>query len=402
MQVILQILVCVLIMPSITASSLSPSQTSPSLSKQTTVTTYSLPYYHNLYARSQPQDGKRVHATTYVPEIGTISIPIAGAPSVINVVDTKSKLRDKLQLEDNLPSGGDRKSPMAVVPPKADNSKQKIKDFSQTLFIETSEQSRNNSNIDSKGSFYCNNRICVQSDVKSSNEGLVSPTGSDSKCTDLDKTIDLSMKKNSSSRNYSQGGNKESTKSPVMRKREMLYSPKAIESDKMVAHDLRKCSDKAHDLRKYHDRPKDNVSDNVKKSAEKRKACDLNHNSKDPDEMEVSKKLKKSVPSCVNAPDNVISLTDSNDSKDKSKDSENDSKTKTDKTTIQSVKDNKQTANGVASKHKTSVKPLVGTKDSHDVDKKSSKQAQNTTVDSPKPKGSTLKQADGSSQPIGK
>ncbi|XP_060605200.1 uncharacterized protein LOC132757782 isoform X3 [Ruditapes philippinarum] len=385
------------------ASSLSPSQTSPSLSKQTTVTTYSLPYYHNLYARSQPQDGKRVHATTYVPEIGTISSPVAGAPSVINVVDTKHKLREKLQSEDIQPCSGDRKSPILVIPTKTDNSKQKIKDFSQTLFIETSEQSIFDLSRDEKSPFYCNNRSCVQSNLKSSNEGLVSPTGSDSKCTDTEKSIDLSMKKNYSSRSHSQGGNKDSSRSPVMRKREVLNSPKGIETEKLVAQDLRKFSDRAHDLRKNHDKPKENVSDNVKKSAEKRKACDLNHNSKDPNEMEVSKKLKKYVPSkCVNALDNVISLTDSDDLKEKSKDSESDlNKNKTDKTTIQVVKDNRQSANGMTNKHKNSVKPLNGTKDLPDIDKKNTKQTQHTAVDSPKPKSSTLKQTDGNSQPTG-
>ncbi|KAH3884390.1 hypothetical protein DPMN_008368 [Dreissena polymorpha] len=65
-------------------------------SAMTTSTTYSLPYYHNLFSRSQTNDGKKIHATTYVTEIGTISSPVAGAPSVIQVKGQgfKSKLEE--------------------------------------------------------------------------------------------------------------------------------------------------------------------------------------------------------------------------------------------------------------------------------------------------------------------
>ncbi|XP_052818307.1 uncharacterized protein LOC128244317 isoform X2 [Mya arenaria] len=73
------------------ASSLSPSSHgSPPLSHTSTTTTYSLPYYHNLFSRVQSGDGKKVHATTYVPAIGTISSPVAGAPSIIQVKDPKA------------------------------------------------------------------------------------------------------------------------------------------------------------------------------------------------------------------------------------------------------------------------------------------------------------------------
>ena len=66
-------------------SASSPKHLSPT--SGTTTTTYSLPYYHNLYSRSQSssQDGKKVHAVTYVPEIGTISSPFAGTPPVIEI-----------------------------------------------------------------------------------------------------------------------------------------------------------------------------------------------------------------------------------------------------------------------------------------------------------------------------
>lgn len=75
------------------ASSVSPkSQRSPSLSHTSTTTTYSLPYYHNLYSLTQPPDNKRVHATTYVPEIGTVSSPVVGAPGVIQVREPKSAI----------------------------------------------------------------------------------------------------------------------------------------------------------------------------------------------------------------------------------------------------------------------------------------------------------------------
>ncbi|XP_053387028.1 uncharacterized protein LOC123561998 isoform X2 [Mercenaria mercenaria] len=384
------------------ASSLSPSQTSPSLSKQTTVTTYSLPYYHNLYARSQSQDGKRVHATTYVPEIGTVSSPIAGAPSVINVVDTKNKLRDKIQTEGNLPSACDNKSSTPSISTKTENSKQKNKDFSQNLYIETNEQGRDDPRRDSKGSYDCNNRICVQSDVKSANESLVSPSGTDFRCSDLDKTIDLSMKKSNSSSADSKG-NKESVKSPVMRKREPLHSPKTNETEKVKAHDLRKFHDKAHDLRKFHEKPKDIHGDDVKKSSEKRKSCDLNHNSKDQAEMEVSKKLKRSVPSaCVNAHENVITLTDIDKSSEKSKGMDTDSnKSKSDSTMTQHVRENKQSSNVMSNSHKNTVRPLTGLKDSAENDKKNTKQVQNNAVESPKAKNTPLKQTDGSSQPTG-
>lgn len=79
----------------ISASSVSPqSQKSPSLSQTSTTTTYSLPYYHNLFSRTQPQDSKRVHATTYVPEVGTVSSPVAGAPAVIQVKESKPESDD--------------------------------------------------------------------------------------------------------------------------------------------------------------------------------------------------------------------------------------------------------------------------------------------------------------------
>ena len=68
-----------------TISDSSPKLSSPSLSSPSsgnTTTTYSLPYYHNLYSRSQsnPQEGKKVHAVTYVPEVGTIPSPFAISP----------------------------------------------------------------------------------------------------------------------------------------------------------------------------------------------------------------------------------------------------------------------------------------------------------------------------------
>ena len=67
-------------------------------SANATTTTYSLPYYHNLYSRSQTnsQEGKKVHAVTYVPEIGTIASPLAGTPSVTEV---KSATKDETDLK---------------------------------------------------------------------------------------------------------------------------------------------------------------------------------------------------------------------------------------------------------------------------------------------------------------
>ncbi|KAK3601793.1 hypothetical protein CHS0354_041705 [Potamilus streckersoni] len=50
--------------------------------KDNTVTTYSLPYYHNLYARSQStyKEGMKVHATTFVPEVGTVTNHLSAIP----------------------------------------------------------------------------------------------------------------------------------------------------------------------------------------------------------------------------------------------------------------------------------------------------------------------------------
>lgn len=47
-----------------------------------------------MFSRTQPQDSKRVHATTYVPEVGTVSSPVAGAPAVIQVKESKPESDD--------------------------------------------------------------------------------------------------------------------------------------------------------------------------------------------------------------------------------------------------------------------------------------------------------------------
>lgn len=369
------------------ASSVSPSQVSPSLSRQSTVTTYSLPYYHNLYARSQAQDGKRVHATTYVPEIGTISSPIAGAPSVINVVDTKSRLRDKLHLDSDYHISYD--SSVSVISPRSGESKQGNTDeLSQHLSVQTSEFSKDDIDCDSKISYNCNNRLCVQSE--SNNERYVSPSQANISCSELDKTIDLSMKKILSSTTDSQGS-KEPNKTLAVRKREESFSSKTNDNENVVA----------HDLRTYNDIPKDPDS---KKCAEKRKACDVNHNSKIQQEVEVSKKLKKSVPSgCVYPHEDIITLTDSDEASDKSKGKTGDSnKNGTESLKDQNVKENKLTSNVVSSKNKSAIKPLNNMKDCSENDKKNLKLSPNTLVEHSKAKSSSAKQTDVTSQSTGK
>ncbi|KAL3876603.1 hypothetical protein ACJMK2_034427 [Sinanodonta woodiana] len=68
-----------------TSKGLSPEALQHSLSspdQDNTVTTYSLPYYHNLYARSQNtyKEGMKVHATTFVPEVGTVTSHLSAIP----------------------------------------------------------------------------------------------------------------------------------------------------------------------------------------------------------------------------------------------------------------------------------------------------------------------------------
>ena len=89
----------------------SPNLHSPTLSSTSTgntTTTYSLPYYHNLYSRSQSnsQEGKKVHAVTYIPEVGTIPSPFAVSPPAKDSktcakIETESKSSPKLK-DDNL------------------------------------------------------------------------------------------------------------------------------------------------------------------------------------------------------------------------------------------------------------------------------------------------------------
>lgn len=45
-----------------------------------------------MFSRTQPPDNKRIHATTYVPEVGTVSSPVAGAPAVIQVKEPKTSV----------------------------------------------------------------------------------------------------------------------------------------------------------------------------------------------------------------------------------------------------------------------------------------------------------------------
>lgn len=371
---------------------MSPSQKIPSLSNLNTVTTYSLPYYHNLYARSQPQDGKRVHATTYVPEIGTISSPVAGAPTVINVVDTKSKLRDNIHSDGNPLNINDSKSTTSMISAKPESSKQRCKDeLSKPLFVETNEQSGNESKCYPMYSRDCNNRVCVQSDVNPFIDTLVSPSGSDVTFSELDKTVDLSIKKGGSSTDNDYNGSvEETTKSSVISKCESFHSPKTNENDR--GH--------IHGLRKLHEKSKDD--DCVRKSGDKRKACDLNHNSKEQLEMDTSKKCKRNVHSAFVDVHTVITLTDSDESCEnsavKGKKDSAPNKTKTENIKEHS-KDMRQNLSVLPSKHKSAIKPLACMKDSTD-NEKNGKQTQQSDI--PKVKGSVLKPIDGSSQSTGK
>ncbi|XP_021358392.1 trinucleotide repeat-containing gene 18 protein-like isoform X2 [Mizuhopecten yessoensis] len=69
-----------MVAPPLNRGGLSPESSAvPVTSDAITSTTFSLPYYHSIYSHSQPSipDGKKVHAPTFTPEIGTLPSVVA-------------------------------------------------------------------------------------------------------------------------------------------------------------------------------------------------------------------------------------------------------------------------------------------------------------------------------------
>lgn len=353
-----------------------PSQLSPLSPGQGTNTTYSLPYYHNLFARTQPQDGRRVHATTYVPEIGTISSPVVGAPSVINVIDTKHRLREKLRPEE---------SQEASCSPKASPS---IKHKEGQVYKGESGSENDRTTSDSNA---CNNRICVQTDTKSVSKHMSSP--SDFKCSDINNTIDLSVKKRTV---VDSGSKKEKETESVINKREALHSPQNNDDDKNVVHDLRKCQTKMKDS-----------SDPGRRTSEKRKACDLNHNSKD--HNEVAKKSKRSVPLTVSDDKSVIIVDEKTGTDTDKRKTDRETGTKYHKDTDKEHGDTeRKSSNGAGGKQAGLIQPLVATNDLSDKDKKNGKpitfsngKSESTSNETNKSKSVGMKLSDGNNQSNG-
>ncbi|KAL4240920.1 heterochromatin assembly [Mactra antiquata] len=347
------------------------SQLSPSSSGgQGTITTYSLPYYHNLFARNQPQDGKRVHATTYIPEIGTISSPIAGAPSVINVLDTKHRLREKVKHDDSQ----DSSSSPHVSPPIRSKEDQELKVNDVATNMNSSSES-----------IACNNLVCVQSDTN-----FVSKHVS-SKCSDINNTIDLSVKEK---RVVDKADKSEKETESVISKREKHFS--SNNETKYVVQDLRKCNTKS----------KDSNTDVSKRGSEKRKACDLNHNSKD--QNEVSKKCKRTVPSCVSSDKSVIIVDEICDNDEKRKSDKDNGKLQKDTDKKHGESDYKKSSKETDGKCSNNIVTVECSKSVSDLDKKNvvpisfpSVKPEGISSDTNKGKGVGLKLSDGSSQSNG-
>lgn len=290
----------------IKGSSLSPLGSTTLQGRQSTVTTYSLPYYHSLYARSQSQEGKRVHATTYVPEIGTISSPIVGASTAISVnVDTKSKLREKLQSEESPQHVHDTKALNVSVSPKSERFKAVfMEELTRPLYVDTGVPKIESDKRLSGECNVCNSQSCVHRDLKDVKVTHESPRVSVApKSSPQGDSLDLSVKKHTPTVREDTTRPKDDAKLTVIRKRESLHSP-VSDGDRDTAQDLRKLNDKT----KLCDSDRKAEDRSARKVVDKRKASDEIPDSKE--SPGVSKKLKLSPQSSCNEDTEVITLTD--------------------------------------------------------------------------------------------